>query len=87
MNAIESPDYPRASDVFPQPDRAADRIKLDWSLWLTESRFGRMALHLRCLVRDGKLRWHWAGIRRELGSRRTAPGHVSSTPEVAVLKK
>jgi hypothetical protein len=26
---------------------------------------GRVVLHLACLAQDCKLRWHWAGIRRE----------------------
>ena len=40
------------------------------TLILAKSRFGRMALHLMCLVHDGKCRWHWAGICREF-----TPGH------------
>jgi len=35
---------------------------------LVEHSLGRVALHLACLLRDGKVRWHWAGIRRELRS-------------------
>jgi len=31
-----------------------------------EHSLGRVMLHLACLLRDGKVRWHWAGIRREL---------------------
>ena len=31
-------------------------------------RFGRVTLHLICLCRDGKLRWHVRGIGRELPS-------------------
>lgn len=27
---------------------------------------GRMALHLVCACRDGKVQWHWEGIKREL---------------------
>jgi hypothetical protein len=30
------------------------------------SRLGRVLLHLRCLRRDHKYRWHLAGIWREL---------------------
>jgi len=37
---------------------------------------GRVALHLACLLRDGKVRWHWAGIRREL---RSGPPALRST--------
>ena len=32
---------------------------------LAKNRFGRIVLHLTCLVHDGKWRWHWAGICRE----------------------
>jgi len=35
-------------------------------LSLSETRCGRVCLHLLALLRDGKLRWHWAGIRRQL---------------------
>ena len=35
---------------------------------LTKNRFGRLLLHLMCLVNDRKWRWHWAGIRREFHS-------------------
>jgi hypothetical protein len=31
-----------------------------------EYSLGRVVLHLACLLRDRKVRWHWAGIRREL---------------------
>ena len=30
------------------------------------TRFDRIRLHLRCLVRDHKYRWHLAGVWREL---------------------
>jgi hypothetical protein len=33
---------------------------------LTETRAGRIVLHLMCIVRHGRVRWHWDGIRREL---------------------
>ena len=33
---------------------------------LVEHSLGRVVLHLACLLRDGRVRWHWAGIRREL---------------------
>jgi hypothetical protein len=33
---------------------------------LAETSIGRVLLHLACLLRDGKARWHWAGVRREL---------------------
>lgn len=33
---------------------------------LVEHSLGRVMLHLACLLRDGKMRWHWAGIRRKL---------------------
>lgn len=32
---------------------------------LAKSRYGRMVLHLVCLLRDSHIRWHWQGIRRE----------------------
>ena len=35
---------------------------------LVEHALGRVVLHLACLLRDGKVRWHWSGIRRELRS-------------------
>jgi hypothetical protein len=35
---------------------------------LAGSNSGRVALHLICLCRDGKLRWHARGIGRELRS-------------------
>ena len=35
------------------------------TLMLTKYRFGRIVLHLVCLVHDGKWRWHRAGICRE----------------------
>jgi hypothetical protein len=34
---------------------------------LAEFKIGRVVLHLGCLLRDGKVRWHWAGVRREFG--------------------
>ncbi len=34
--------------------------------WLAERSSGRVLLHLACLLRDGKARWHWAGVLREL---------------------
>lgn len=30
------------------------------------TRFDRIRLHLRCLIRDHKYRWHLAGLMREL---------------------
>jgi hypothetical protein len=33
---------------------------------LAQTSVGRVVLHLLCLCRDGKLRWHWAGVCREL---------------------
>jgi hypothetical protein len=34
--------------------------------WLAERSSGRALLHLICLLRDGHVRWHWAGMKREL---------------------
>jgi hypothetical protein len=39
---------------------------------LVEHSLGRVMLHLACLLRDRKVRWHWAGIRRELRPAATA---------------
>jgi len=36
---------------------------------LAEHSLGRVLLHLVCLARDGKVRWHWAGVMRELRPR------------------
>ena len=33
--------------------------------WLAERSSGRVLLHLACLLRDGHVRWHWAGVLRE----------------------
>jgi len=35
-------------------------------IFLAESRWGRVVLHLVCALRDHHLRGHWQGIRREL---------------------
>lgn len=35
-------------------------------LSLSETRIGRVCLHLLALSRDGKFRWHLAAIRRQL---------------------
>jgi hypothetical protein len=32
---------------------------------LAETSFGRVLLHLACLLRDHRVRWHWSGIVRE----------------------
>ena len=34
--------------------------------WLAERPCGRVLLHVACLLRDGHVRWHWAGVLREL---------------------
>ncbi len=33
---------------------------------LVRSSTGRIILHLSCLARDHRFRWHWQGILREL---------------------
>jgi len=33
---------------------------------LVSSSSGRMLLHLLALAQDHRLRWHWAGVAREL---------------------
>src|SRR5512135_3187016 len=35
-------------------------------VYLAQSSFGRVLLHLACACHDHKYRWHWLGIRREL---------------------
>ena len=42
-------------------------IKVKWA----DSPWARVLLHCTCLVRHGHVRWHWAGILREL---RPLPG-------------
>ncbi|MGH8020538.1 MAG: hypothetical protein ACREIA_20090 [Opitutaceae bacterium] len=36
---------------------------------------GRILLHLACMVRHGNLRWHWAGIAREVVHGSHLPRH------------
>ena len=36
------------------------------ALKLSQTRKGRIALHVVCLMRDHKTRWHMAGILREI---------------------
>lgn len=33
---------------------------------LAQLSVGRMFLHAACALRDGRLEWHWEGIKREL---------------------
>jgi hypothetical protein len=40
--------------------------RFDFALHLASSPLGRTVLHFLCLARDGRWRWHWQGIRREL---------------------
>jgi hypothetical protein len=46
------------------------RMTADWNmrlkLRLARHSLGRVVLHLACLACDGKWRWHWAGVLREL---------------------
>jgi hypothetical protein len=46
--------------------------------WLAERSSGRALLHLVCLLRDGHVRWHWAGIKREL--QKLAPLRPAESP-------
>ena len=46
--------------------------------WLAERSSGRVLLHLACLLRDGHVRWHWAGIKREL--QKLAPLRPAGAP-------
>ena len=55
------------------------------TLMLTKNRFGRIVLHLMCLVHDGKWRWHWAGICREFIPGQHVP-KLSSEAEIATLE-
>lgn len=41
-------------------------MKPETIIKLTENRVGRMLLHLKCLARDHKWSWHFAGLRRQL---------------------
>jgi len=38
----------------------------NWDAQVELTRIDRIALHLRCLIRDHKCRWHFAGIWREV---------------------
>lgn len=57
-----------------RPDTLAQRTRIarrrahviPW-LYLANFRAGRILLHLVCLFRSPSPRWHWQGIRRELG--------------------
>jgi hypothetical protein len=42
------------------------RVPSRISLRLVQSPAGRILLHLSCLARDHRFRWHWQGILREL---------------------
>jgi hypothetical protein len=42
-------------------------------LKLAASRAGRLTLHVFCLCHDGKLRWHWRGMVRELCKQESRP--------------
>jgi len=46
--------------------------------WLAERSSGRVLLHLACLLRDGHVRWHWAGMKREFQN--FAPRRAPGTP-------
>lgn len=39
--------------------------RIPMKLKLAHYPIGRVVLHMVCLAQDHKLRWHWAGIRRE----------------------
>ena len=40
---------------------------------LPNNRLDRICLHLKCLVRDRRLSWHFAGVCRELAAVRKTP--------------
>ena len=44
-------------------------MSASWLLLATKSPMGRICLHAVAMTRDHQIRWHWAGIRRELSSR------------------
>lgn len=37
-----------------------------WLLLASQHPMGRICLHVAAMTRDGEVRWHWLGIRREL---------------------
>lgn len=37
------------------------------NMHLSRYPLGRILLHLTCMLRDRRLRWHWAGVVREFG--------------------
>lgn len=39
-----------------------------FQIYCVQFALGRLLLHLGCLLRGGKPRFHWAGVRRELAS-------------------
>jgi len=41
-------------------------MSIEKQIHYAESRHGRIYLHLRSLVHDHRLLWHWAGIIREI---------------------
>ena len=36
-----------------------------WVLLAANFPVGRICLHVAAMTRDGQVKWHWAGIRRE----------------------
>ena len=50
----------------PQPDCG---VILKMQMSFSNFCLGRMALHLGCMVRGGKVKWHLGGIRREFSQR------------------
>ena len=43
-------------------------MKQRCQLYCAQFALGRLGLHLGCLLRGGKFRFHWTGVRRELAS-------------------
>jgi hypothetical protein len=39
-----------------------------WLLLAAKFTLGRICLHMAAMTRDRQIKWHWAGIRRELFS-------------------
>jgi hypothetical protein len=55
-------------------------------LFLAQHSLGRVVLHVGCLLRDGRLRSHWAGVMRELYSHSASPQNPRSDSNLPVLQ-
>jgi hypothetical protein len=52
--------------MFARKESTMKNRRSDWDGKTELSRLERIVLHLRCLCRDHKCRWHMAGIWREV---------------------